>query len=83
MVNQTKTKIKGTTMKNQTRRSVNKMLRAKDDSHLWPINGAFNATNRAIARIVRQEKLGLVIDDIESYKAAIEHEIAQIVNNHI
>ena len=69
-------------MKNQTRRSVNKALRLKDDSHLWPINGAFNATDRAIARIARQEKMGLVIDDLESYKAAVEQEISQIVNNY-
>ena len=68
--------------KELTRRSINKELRAKDDSHLWPINGAFNATDRAIARIARQEKQGMVIDDIESYKAAVEQEISNIVNNY-
>ena len=68
--------------KELTRRSINKKLRAKDDSHLWPINGAFNATDRAIARIARQEKQGMVIDDIESYKAAVEQEISNIVNNY-
>lgn len=65
-----------------TRRSINKALRQKDNSHLWPINGAFNATDRAIARIARQEKQGLVIDCLESYKAAVEQEISRIVNNY-
>jgi hypothetical protein len=29
-------------------RVINKMMRERDDSHLYPINGAFNATERAI-----------------------------------
>lgn len=29
-------------------RSINKMMRGLDDSHLYPINGTFNATDRAI-----------------------------------
>ena len=29
-------------------RAINKLFRQQDDSHLWPINGKFNATNRAI-----------------------------------
>lgn len=29
-------------------RKVNKLLRARDDSHLFPISGEYNATNRAI-----------------------------------
>jgi hypothetical protein len=29
-------------------RCVNKILRSRDDSHLWPISGKYNATNRAI-----------------------------------
>jgi hypothetical protein len=28
--------------------SINKMMRSRDDSHLYPIHGAFNATDRAI-----------------------------------
>lgn len=29
-------------------RKINKIMRKRDDSHLWPINGRYNATDRAI-----------------------------------
>lgn len=29
---------------------INKAFREADESHLWPINGRFNATERAIAK---------------------------------
>lgn len=62
-------------------RRINKKLRAKDDSHLWPICSQFNATDRAIRRIRDQQRQGLVIDDAYSYEAVLEAEISRIVNN--
>lgn len=32
------------------RAAINKLFRAQDDSHLWPINSRFNVTERAIKR---------------------------------
>lgn len=32
----------------KTLRKVNKILRSGDESHLWPISGRYNATDRAI-----------------------------------
>jgi hypothetical protein len=63
----------------QNIRKINKEFRAKDDSHLWPINGEFNVTDRAIRRLARQLKLhGIPFDD---YRAVLEQEISNIVNN--
>lgn len=61
---------------------VNKAFRAKDDSSLWPINGSFNATERAIKWVRRQCRLGLVIDDIYSYESILESRISHTVNNY-
>lgn len=62
--------------------TVNRELYNKDDSHLWPISNKFNATARAILRVARARRAGLVIDDVLSYKAAVETEISEIVNNN-
>lgn len=59
---------------------INNLFRAQDESHLWPICGKFNATERAIrrARDIRREtgpifglKYALLVNDI----------ISQIVND--
>ena len=59
-------------------RAVNRMFRANDESHKWPINGRFNVTERAIRRLRRAQADGLVADD---YEAALEAEISAIVND--
>jgi hypothetical protein len=65
----------------QNIRKINKQFRQKDESHLWPINGEFNVTDRAIRRLARQLKThGIPFDD---YKSALEQEISQIVNNEV
>lgn len=33
------------------RTAINKLYRAQDDSHLYPINGRFSAADRAIKRV--------------------------------
>lgn len=62
-------------------RRVNAELRAKDESNLWPISGAFNVTDRAIRRLRDQQRAGLVIDSIDEYRAAVEAEVSRIVND--
>jgi hypothetical protein len=62
-------------------RRINKKMREADESHLWPIENKFNATDRAIRRVSKQMKNGLVIDDPSSYEAAIDAEISNIVND--
>jgi hypothetical protein len=64
------------------RRDVNRMFLAQDDSGLWPICGKFNATKRAINRVRRLEREGLVLDDLLAYALTIEQIISDIVNNY-
>ena len=68
---------------NATKRQINKWLRSKDDSHLWPICGKFNATERAINRIRKFEKeSGYDLQGLE-YFLTVEREISNIVNSEI
>jgi hypothetical protein len=61
-------------------RLINRLYRAQDESHLWPIRGRFNATERAIRRI-RQH--GCVDDWGPGYVRALEAELSDIVNSEI
>ncbi len=63
------------------RADVNRMFLAQDDSGLWPICGKFNATKRAINRIRRLEREGLVLDDLLAYALTVEQAIGDIVNH--
>jgi hypothetical protein len=59
--------------------AINRAFRAADESHLYPINGAFNATERAIRRVRR---LGFVTGGYE-YCAVLESVISEIVNGAV
>ena len=63
------------------RRDVNKLFMAQDDSHLWPVCGRFNVTRRAINRIRRLEREGMILDDLLAYALTIEQVSSEIVNN--
>ena len=63
------------------RRDVNRLFMAQDDSHLWPVSGRFNVTKRAINRIRRLEREGLVLDDLLAYALTIEQISSEIVNH--
>jgi predicted DNA-binding protein YlxM (UPF0122 family) len=65
----------------ENKRQVNEMYYKQDDSNLWPISGKFNVTKRAIGKIKRAERQGLVFDDLLSYALTLEAEISEIVNN--
>lgn len=60
---------------------VNRLYREKDDSHLWPIKGRFNVTERAIrkARWFRSEA-GECSSRIE-YEYLLDGIISEIVND--
>jgi hypothetical protein len=62
-------------------RAINRLFRRQDESHLWPISGKFNATDRAIRRaqkFVRES--GQIMYGLE-YCYFLDSEISQIVNN--
>ena len=61
-------------------RKVNAHFRAEDDSHLFPVCGRFNATERAIRRLRRLRREGLEIHPGLEYYLALEREISEIVN---
>lgn len=61
-------------------RQINAYFRKHDDSHLWPICGRFNATERAIRRIRRYRRDGMEVCSGLEYYLSLEREISQIVN---
>lgn len=61
-------------------RQINDYFRKNDESHLWPICGRFNATERAISRVRR---MGLAGQGGLEYYLTIEREISEIVNGSI
>jgi hypothetical protein len=65
------------------RTAINRLFRKQDDSHLWPINGRFNATDRAIRRLQDRQRDGLCLDDGLEYALALDAEISSIVNGDI
>lgn len=58
---------------------INRLYRQQDESHLYPIRGRFNATDRAIRRIRR---LGFSTVGLE-YALNIDSELSRIVNSEV
>jgi hypothetical protein len=58
-------------------RIINRLFRAQDDSDCWPISGDFNATERAIRRLRREE---VPYDGGLDYALALHQEIGRIVS---
>lgn len=63
-----------------SRRQISAYFREHDDSHLWPVCGRFNATERAIRRTRRK---GFGVHGGLEYYLAIEFELSEIVNGMI
>lgn len=61
------------------RRQINKLFREQDDSSLWPINGRFNVTERAIRKARWFESQTDVMGPLE-YALFLEQETSNIVN---
>lgn len=67
-------------MADMTKREIRKVFRAEDESHKWPVCGRFNATERAIRRVARQEREGGRLSSLE-YAYALDRELSDIVNH--
>ena len=64
-----------------SKRQINKHFRENDESNLFPINGKFNATERAIRRMRKfQKDYGSPIEGHE-YALSLDSEITKIVND--
>lgn len=61
-------------------RKVNKAMRSLDESHLYPIRGRFNATDRAIRRY-REYHNANGYGGVYEYVLGIDGEISRIVNS--
>jgi len=62
------------------RRIINKLFRLQDESHLFPINGKFNVTERSIRRINQIERYNGTLNNLE-YCYSLEGEMSNIVND--
>ena len=60
--------------------AINRLFRRQDESHLWPINGRFDATERAIRRLRRLAREGACIEPGLEYALALDAELSDIVN---
>jgi len=60
--------------------AINRLFRRQDESHLWPINGRFDATERAIRRVRRLARDGACIEPGLEYALALDAELSAIVN---
>ena len=63
--------------------AINALFRRQDESHLWPINGRFDVTERAIRRLRRLAREGAAIEPGLEYALALDAEISAIVNGDI
>ena len=59
---------------------INRLFRRQDESHLYPINGRFDATERAIRRLRRFAREGACIEPGLEYALALDAELSAIVN---
>lgn len=62
-------------------REINRHFRNEDESDKFPICGKFNVTERAIRRLRKQRREGLVLNEGLEYYLALEAEIGRIVND--
>ena len=60
--------------------AINKLFREQDESHLWPINGKFNATDRAIKNARKHRTHGC---DGLAYCLTLDIWISNIVNGEV
>jgi hypothetical protein len=63
-------------IKHGTIREINKYFRSIDESHLFPVSGNFNVTERAIRRLRRTQQYTGGLE----YYLALDSEISLIVN---
>lgn len=61
-------------------RAINKLYRTQDESHLWPIRGRFNVTERAIRKAREFQRHSESVYGLE-YCYLLETIMSEIVNN--
>jgi len=67
-----------------TVREINRRTRKWDESHKYPINGKFNATERAIRNLRKQAReSGEANHGGYEYAMALDMEISRIVNSEV
>ena len=65
------------------RAAINRAFRAADESHLWPVRGRFNATERAIRRVQRfMHESGEALTGL-AYALLLDGELSRVVNEAI
>ena len=62
---------------------VRKIFRDHDESHLFPVLGRFNVTERAIRRVRRLEKDGLCVGSPLEYAHILDQHLREIVNAQV
>lgn len=76
-------KIAQTDTNRAIRRQINKLFREQDSSKLYPIRNNFHATNRAIGRARRHERLsGVEMEPLE-YALFLDLQISSMGNQII
>lgn len=65
-----------------TKHEIRKKFRAQDESHLWPVCGRFNVTERAIRKVREQERANGSLSE-EEYELALDRMISLIVNKAV
>ena len=63
-------------------RRVNKEMRARDESHLYPVCGRFNVTNRAINAVRAYRRAGYNVYDADHYEHMLENTISEMINSN-
>jgi len=62
-------------------REINAYFRKHDESHLWPVCGKFNVTERAIRKVRRMRQQGLCLNPGLEYYYTLESVVSRIVNS--
>lgn len=74
----------GVDVTDMNRTQIDNLFLANDESHLWPVENKFNATQKAIETLKAKERDGLELPDGgPEYAAALDQEISDIVNSII
>lgn len=63
-------------------RAINKLYRTQDESHLYPINGKFDATERAIRQARSFQRQAGAVYGLE-YCCLLESLLSSIVNSEV
>ena len=71
----------GISVEDMSKKEINALFRSHDESHLFPINGRFNVTKRAIRKLQKLSREGnFVADGGFEYATQLDHMISEIVN---